>query len=93
MTGNTFLIDLDQKGVFIAIVIDLFYLLEMPRGLSLRPELLPRTGPETGLTLLQHDADRIFVHIPQHKHITVIDILDNSRDQPLIVKLEFLKPF
>ncbi len=61
----------------------------MSAGLSLYPEFLPASAVIGHLSRLDGLVERLFIHISQHQNLLGLKMLDDHRNQPLFIRLEF----
>ena len=87
MARRADLADFDQKRIAVAIIKNIFHKLKMPGGHAFVPVFIARTRPETGFSFLNGAFDRLEIHIRQHQDFFAAVILDNRRNQTLIIKL------
>src|ERR1035441_3005904 len=80
------LVDLDQQGVTVAVVVDAAHVLAVARGLALAPVLLSATAPEPGPSGVERAAEGLAVHPGEHEDGTVGGILDDGPDQTVPVE-------
>ena len=90
VAGRTGLIHLYQQSIVIAITMDGDYLLQMPRGLALVPELLAGAAVKPGVAGLQRFGKALTVHIGEHEHLPCRFLLDDCGDK-LAFHKEFIK--
>jgi len=69
VAGRTGLIHLYQQSIVITITMDGDYLLQMPRGLALVPELLAGAAVKPGVACFQRFCKALAVHIGEHQHL------------------------
>ena len=87
MAGGAVLLDFNDKGIFVAVGVDGFDFLGVPGGLAFHPIFLTASGPEVRLAGLDGIAERVGVHIGDHKEFAGGIVGDYSRDQAIGVKL------
>ncbi|MNW62865.1 hypothetical protein D3C74_410220 [compost metagenome] len=77
----SFRVNLYQQCVAVAVIMNRGNGLGIARGPSLMPQLAARTAPEPGLSALQRELKRFFVHIGKHQDFQTVRILDYRRQQ------------
>src|ERR1700690_1022190 len=90
VAGSTDLVNLDQQGVAVAVERDVFDGLGVAAGFAFHPELLPRPAPEVGLAGVNGLFERRAVHPRHHQHPASLLFLNDSRDQAIGIKLQFI---
>ena len=65
-----------------------FYILEMTARLPLYPEFLPASAKIRHLSCLDRLIERFLIHICQHQDLLCLIMLDDDRDQALIIGLK-----
>src|SRR5947208_5985355 len=76
-----FLLDDEQQGVAVAVVVGLPYPLAVARRLPLAPPLLPGAAPEDGAAGLQRLPQRRLVHPRQVQHLAGAGLLHDGGDE------------
>ena len=86
MTGTASPLMYDyQQGITITIIVKVLYILHIPRGCSLIPQLLTAAAPEPCSTGFYSFPKGLLIHIGHHKYLSIL-ILDNSWHQALFIK-------
>ncbi len=80
------LLDDQEQGVAVAVVVRLADPLAVARGLALAPVLLAAAAPEPGPAGLQGPPQRLVVHPGQHEHGARSLLLHDGGDQPVGVE-------
>ena len=65
-----------------------FYILEMTACLPFYPEFLPASAEIRHLSGLDRLIERFLIHICQHQDLLCLIMLDDDRDQALIIGLK-----
>ncbi len=73
--------DLNQKSIFITILLHGDEVEEISARLALRPEALSRAAVESHLTRLNRLLQSLLIHETQHQHHTGIGVLYDCRNQ------------
>jgi hypothetical protein len=92
MTGYARLVDQNEQGVFITIIIYGFDLLHIFAGLALAPQDLAGARVKTGPFFPDGNLQRFPVHIGNHQYVSAAGILHNGRDKPLFIKFQLWQP-
>src|SRR5512140_2209849 len=79
--------DTVQQCVDVAVVEDLFHVLEMARGFALHPEGSPGAAPVGRVPAGEGAPDRLGVRPRHHENHVVAHVLRDDRDQPPVVEL------
>src|SRR5579863_2671419 len=89
MAGTgTFLIDLDDERVGVAIDKDAPDALTVARGLALLPQLLAASRKEPRPSCLERALQRLFVHVANHQDVSRRRLLHDRRDEPVRVETD-----
>src|SRR5262245_8618206 len=83
-------IDSHQQRVAVTIQAQIDDSLSGARGLALVPKLLTRTAPEPGLASPQGPRQTFGVHMRDHQNLARVVVLDDGRNQPVIIELQIL---
>src|SRR5437588_5143118 len=81
-----FLLDREEHGVAVAVVVRLPHPLPVARGLALAPVLLTGAAPEPAPPGGKGAAQRLIVHPRQLQHLAGAVLLDDGRHQPVGVE-------
>src|SRR4051812_39151660 len=79
------LVDDEQQGVTVAVVVRLAHPLPVARGVALAPLLLAAAAPEDRAPLLQRALEGDLVHPGHHQHLPGRLLLDDGGHQPVVV--------
>src|SRR5690606_4512569 len=79
------LVDEEEQGVAVAVVVGAAHELDLARRLALPPHLLAAAAPEHRAALLQRQPQGLGVHPRHHQHLAGGGVLDDRRDQTALV--------
>src|SRR5438067_90725 len=83
-----FLLDHEEYGVAVAVVVRLPHPLPVARGLALAPVLLAGPAPEPAPSCRQRAAHGLLVHPAEHEHLAGVVFLDDGRQQAVVIELQ-----
>lgn len=89
VAGRAGLVDQKQEGVAVAVEQDAPDFLNVARGFSFHPELLPRSAPVSGITSFDCTCQTFMVHIGHHEDFFGTFILGDGRNKSFIVEFYF----
>jgi hypothetical protein len=90
VTSRTFLLDLNEQCVAVAIKRDVFNRLRIPTLLTFHPVFLARATPEMRLAGLDCVVERCAIHPRHHHDATGLLLLDDRGDQSVRIKLQLV---
>ena len=93
MACRSFLLNLHEQGIPIAIVGDVLHILCVPTGFTLHLELLTRTTPKVSLTRLHGFLQCGFIHPGHHQDPAISRILHDSGDEAIAVEFKVFDKF
>ena len=90
VAGSTHLAYLCKNRIIVTVDRQLLYILEMPTGHTLGPQLLTTSAPVCHSSELQSCIKGLFIHIGEHQHFICSVILYNNRHQSIAVWTELI---
>jgi hypothetical protein len=88
VTGRSGRLDESDESVAIAVVADLANALDVARGCSLAPDLVPAAAVEVDLAGLQREQQGLFVHVREGEDLARAGVLHHAWDEPPLVKAD-----
>src|SRR5690606_12346986 len=85
------LVDEEEQGVAVAVVVGAAHELHLARRLALPPHLLAAAAPEHRPPLPQRQPEGLGVHPRHHQHLAGGGVLDDRRDQAALVEADALE--
>jgi hypothetical protein len=88
VTGNTYLLNLEQQGITVAIELNAVQFLAVTRLLAFTPQSTTTARPVTGISRIEAFTKRSLVHPGKHEHSTALIILGYRSEQALFVEAQ-----
>ena len=88
MAGRAVLFDGHKNAIAITVDSHIDKELQMARGFSFDPELLPGSAPIGNAFCFQCLGDALCVHPCQHKDLTAFSVLGDRRQEPVAIENE-----
>ena len=83
-------VHLQQQGVAVAVHADFGDALNVARGAALVPKFLTAAAPKVGFARLPRQRQRLGVHPGDHEDFAGGVVLENGRNQPLLIKFQIM---
>ena len=91
VAGGSYLLDLGEEGVGVAVVAELDEALGVTAGLAFDPEFLARSAPVRHLLGGEGAFDGFAIHPGQHQNLAVGVILGDARDETVGIELQLVE--
>ena len=90
MAGRALRLYHDHKGVLVAVGGDGYDVLVIAAGFPFEPQLITGAAPKAGQLLFHGNLEALLVHISKGQDTLGNSIYNDSRDQTLFVKFQFV---